>query len=135
MGSTSFTVRSARDNFRDVLDSAQDAQPSTVVRNGHEFVVIDKSPLINFLQTTARPKALITYEDEASVVVLEDLPFAAEANSLEEAVSLLIEDLRDYAEHWAGDFQHAPNHKNNWGLVTVINLLNDDDLSKWIIGS
>lgn len=135
MSTPSFTVRGARENFRQVLDSAQDAHPSTVIRNGHEFAVVDKTPLLHFLKESTRPTARVTVEDDAYVITLEGLPFASEANSLDEAISLLLEDLREYGQDWARVYQNAPNHVNNWGLVSVINMVNDTDLRAWIIGS
>lgn len=135
MTSTPFTVRGARDNLGAVLDQSQSAHPSTVVPNGHEFAVVDKAPLLRTLRTFARPQAEIRFEDGACVIMLDGLPFAAEGTIQDEALALLFEDLRDYADEWSVQFQNTPNHSGNRALVTVISLLDDNDLSDWIVGT
>lgn len=67
--------------------------------------------------------------------MVDGLPFVAEGTTQDEALALLIEDLRDYADEWSVQFQNAPNHAGNWAPVTVINLLDDNDLSDWVVGT
>lgn len=42
-------------------------------------------------------------------------------------------DLREYAQDWKDVYSAAPNHVENWGLVTLISLLSDNELKEWLI--
>ncbi len=53
---------------------------------------------------------------------------AADGASFDEAVSELIDALREYAEDWQSHLLNAPNHRDNWGLVQLINCSDDEQL-------
>ena len=43
--------------------------------------------------------------------------------------------LREYADDWQERRLNAPNHRENWGLVQLISLSDDDQLTDWLVGS
>ncbi|SEG42856.1 hypothetical protein SAMN05444920_102996 [Nonomuraea solani] len=46
----------------------------------------------------------------------------------------MIEALREYAEDWQSRLLDAPNHRENWGLVQLISLSDDEQLREWLVG-
>ena len=71
------------------------------------------------------PRTTIFREDGRVVALMEGRPFAAERSSLDEAISELIDALREYAVDWDDHYQHAPNHAQNWALVQLITFSTD----------
>jgi hypothetical protein len=47
----------------------------------------------------------------------------------------MITALREYADDWQERLLDAPNHRDNWALVQLIGLSNDDQLRDWLVGS
>lgn len=45
----------------------------------------------------------------------------------------MIEALREYSEDWQERLVDAPNHRENWGLVQLIALSDDDQLHDWLV--
>ena len=43
--------------------------------------------------------------------------------------------LREYAEDWQLRLLNAPNHRDNWGLVQLISLSDDEQLRDWLVGA
>lgn len=130
---TPYTTSKARSEFKEVLDSAQRGATPTIERGEYEFAVTDKAGLVQFLKLSVSAKPKLVTEDGAYVLVIPGLPFASEANSLDESVDLLVEDLIDYAAEWHDLYQDAPNHADNWGLVTLVNLLSESQLKEWLL--
>ena len=62
-------------------------------------------------------------------------PFAAEATELGEALEDFVDALRDYAEDWEDHLYAAPNHRENWALVQLVDLSTDEQLTTWLTGS
>ena len=62
------------------------------------------------------------------------LPVAADGSTFEEAIADMVDALREYAEDWQDHLMHAPNHRDNWGLVQLISLSSDEQLSEWLAG-
>jgi hypothetical protein len=46
----------------------------------------------------------------------------------------MVDALREYAEDWQDHLLDAPNHRENWGLVQLISLSDDDQLREWLVG-
>ncbi|WP_431927398.1 hypothetical protein [Nonomuraea jabiensis] len=46
----------------------------------------------------------------------------------------MVDALREYAEDWQDRLLDAPNHRENWGLVQLISLSDDDQLREWLVG-
>lgn len=60
---------------------------------------------------------------------------AADGATFDEAITEMIEALREYADDWQERLLNAPNHRENWGLVQLISLSDDDQLTDWLVGS
>jgi predicted RNase H-like HicB family nuclease len=68
-------------------------------------------------------------------IFVPGLPVAADGATFDEAVGEMIDALREYVEDWQERLLDAPNHRNNWGLVQLIGLSDDDQLRDWLVGS
>ncbi len=62
------------------------------------------------------------------------LPVAADAATVNEVVEEMVEALRDYTEDWIDRFLHGLNHSQNWALVQLIALSDDQQLKDWLVG-
>jgi hypothetical protein len=63
------------------------------------------------------------------------LPVAADGASFDEAIDEVVLALREYAQDWYDRLQHAPNHRENWGIVQLVGLSTDEQLRDWLRGS
>ena len=43
--------------------------------------------------------------------------------------------LREYAQDWQDRLLDTPNHRDNWGLVQLIGLSDDEQLREWLVGA
>jgi hypothetical protein len=68
-------------------------------------------------------------------VFLPGVPVAADASTFDDAIEEMILALREYAEDWQERLLDAPNHRNNWALVQVVELSDDTQLRDWLVGS
>jgi hypothetical protein len=59
----------------------------------------------------------------------------ADGATFDEAIDDVIDALREYAEDWQDRLLDAPNHANNWGLVQLISLSDDEQLRDWLVGT
>jgi predicted RNase H-like HicB family nuclease len=73
-------------------------------------------------------------ESDGWSVFMPGLPVAADGATFDDAITEMIDALREYAEDWEGHLLHAPNHRDNWGLVQLISYSDDDQLRDWLIG-
>jgi hypothetical protein len=46
----------------------------------------------------------------------------------------MVEALRESAADWEDPLLDAPNHRDNWALVQLVTLSDDDDLRSWLVG-
>ncbi|MDE2409624.1 MAG: hypothetical protein KGL72_04890 [Actinomycetales bacterium] len=127
---TSFSA--ARDNLKKVLDAAGDGKSVTIARGSQVSVVADGERLRQYLSSTIAASAQVWVEPTAVGVALADLPFVAEGASVEDAMTDLVLQLREYTEDWETRLLHAPNHANNWGLVQLVKLSTDTQLLSWL---
>ena len=127
---TSFSA--ARDNLKKVLDAAGDGRSVTISRGSQVSVVADGERLRQYLCSTISANPQVWIESAAVGIALSDLPFVAEAASVENAMTDLVLQLREYAEDWETRLLHAPNHANNWGLVQLVKLSTDTQLLSWL---
>ena len=47
----------------------------------------------------------------------------------------MVDALREYAQDWQDHLLTAVNHRDNWGLVQLISLSDDEKLREWLVGS
>jgi len=96
--------------------------------------VVDAARLRHFLATAVPSRAMVVAEDGGWSVFIPGLPIAANGSTFDEAIDEMVEALREYADDWQ-DRLDAPNHRDNWGMVQLISLSDDDQLRDWLAGS
>jgi predicted RNase H-like HicB family nuclease len=125
----------ARNKLKDLLDAAENGQVVTVRRDTATMVVLDAGRLRSFLASVAPSQAQVVREAGGWSVFIPGLPVAADGETFEEAITEMVAALREYAEDWQDHLLHAPNHRDNWGLVQMISLSSDEQLRGWLTGS
>lgn len=125
----------ARAHLKDLLDAAERGRVATVRRDARTTAVVDLDRLRYFLASVSPSRAQVVAEAGGWSVFIPGLPVAADGATLDEAVDEMIDALREYAEDWQDRLLDAPNHANNWGLVQLISLSDDEQLRDWLIGS
>lgn len=128
------TLTEARKNFKDMLDAAEAGRPASVQRDDRKAAVVDADRLRAALAVLRPADAQVVAEGGGWSVFLPGLPIAADGATLEEALDEAAQALREYAEDWSARLLHAPNHAENWGLVQLIALSDDDQLRAWLVG-
>ncbi|MGH3259193.1 MAG: prevent-host-death protein [Streptosporangiaceae bacterium] len=124
----------ARANFKDLLDAAGKGQVATVRRDSGTAAVLDASRLRHFLAAVVPSRAKVVAEAGGWSVFIPGLPLAADGDTLDEAIADMVEVLREYAQDWQDRLLNAPNHRDNWGLVQLVELSTDDELRTWLQG-
>ncbi|MGH3395904.1 MAG: prevent-host-death protein [Streptosporangiaceae bacterium] len=126
----------ARAHLKEVLDAAESGQLATVRRDASLAAVIDADRLQHFLATCLAPSAQVVHEGEGIgwSAFVPGLPVAADGATFEEAIDELVDAIREYAQDWRDRLQHAPNHSENWGIVQLVGLSDDDQLRAWLRG-
>src|ERR1700722_11800181 len=128
------TSSAARDHFKDLLDQAVSGTTVTVRRDSFTAVVLDVGRLRHFIASVVPPCAEVIAEAEGWSAFIPRLPVAGAGATFDEAVGDLAGALREYADDWPR-LQYAPNHREHWGLVQLVNLSSDEELLSWISGS
>jgi hypothetical protein len=57
------------------------------------------------------------------------------ARTFEDAIDELAIAIREYAQGWRDRLQHAANRSEDWGIVQLVGLSDDDQLRDWLRGS
>jgi predicted RNase H-like HicB family nuclease len=125
----------ARAKLKDLLDAAQRGRSATVRRDNVTAAVVDGARLRYFLAKVCPSHAQAVAEDEGWSVFIPGLPIGADGATFEAAIDEMVDALRDYAEDWQDHLLDAPNHRDSWGLVQLIELSTDDELREWLVGS
>ncbi|MFF0306106.1 prevent-host-death protein [Streptosporangium sp. NPDC004379] len=128
------TYTEARAHLKDLLDAAERGQTATLRRDAVRAAVVDAERLRNFLATVTPSRAEVVSEDDGWSVFIPGLPVAADGADFNAAINEMIDALREYAEDWQDHLLDAPNHRDNWGLVQLIALSDDDELRRWLTG-
>jgi predicted RNase H-like HicB family nuclease len=124
----------AREHFKDVLDQAVSGMVVTVTRVSETVAVLEAGRLRHFLASVVPPSAKVVAEAEGWSAFIPGLPVAGAGATYDEAVADMTDALREYAQDWVR-LQHAPNHRENWGLVQLVRLSDDDQVRRWITGT
>src|SRR5579859_548008 len=125
----------ARAHLKDLLDAAERGKVATVRRDSASAAVLDAARLRHFLATVVPSRAQVVAEAGGWSVFIPDLPVAADGPTFDAALDEMVQALREYAEDWQDRLLDAPNHRDNWGLVQMISLSDDDQLREWLAGS
>lgn len=128
------SVGEARAHLKELLNAADSGRAATLRREGRRTAVIDADRLRQVLAASRPSQALMTYEAGGWSIVLPGLPIAADGASVEEALSEMLQALREYADDWTDRLLLAPNHRLNWDLVQLTELSDDDQLRTWLVG-
>ena len=124
----------ARTHLKDLLDAAAQGRIATVRRDANTTVLLDAERLRHFLASTVPSRAQVVSEAGGWSVFIPGLPVAADGASFDEAISEMVDALREYAEDWQERLLNTPNHAGNWGLVQLITFSNDEQLRAWLVG-
>ncbi|QDY78007.1 prevent-host-death protein [Streptomyces qinzhouensis] len=125
----------ARTHLKDLLDAADEGRVATVRRDGSRAAVVDAERLRHHLSLACSVKAQAVAESGGWSIFIPGLPVAADGASFEEAIDEMVDALREYAEDWQDRLRTAPNHYDNWGLVQLIALSDDQQLADWLVGT
>ncbi|GAA4618907.1 hypothetical protein GCM10023195_85280 [Actinoallomurus liliacearum] len=124
----------ARAHLKDLLDAAELGCTATVRRESSMAAVVDAARLRHFLAVVSPVRAQVVAEDGGWSVFLPGLPISADGATFDEAIDEMVDALREYAADWQERLREAPNHRQQWGLVQLINLSDDDQLRAWLTG-
>lgn len=125
----------ARAHLKDLLDAAERGHVATVWRDAAKMAVVDVERFRSSLALLSAHRAQVVAEADGWSVFIPGLPIAADGATFDEAIAEMIVALREYAEDWQERLLDAPNHRNNWGLIQLISLSDDDQLRNWLVGS
>ena len=123
-----------RTHLKDLLDAAERGRLATVRRESATAAVVDVDRLRHFLSSVILSRAEAVPEADGWSIFLPGLPVGADGATFEEAITEMIEALREYADDWQDRLLEAPNHRENWGLVQLIGLSDDEELRSWLVG-
>jgi predicted RNase H-like HicB family nuclease len=125
----------ARAHLKDLLDAAQRGCVATVRRDSARAAVVDVERLRHFLASVCPSGAQLVPEAGGWSMFIPGLPVAADGVTVDDAVTEMIDALREYAEDWQERLLDAPNHREHWGLIQLICLSDDEQLRDWLVGS
>lgn len=125
----------ARAHLKDLLDAAEEGRVATVRRDSATAAVVDVKRLRHFLASIVPSRAQVVPEAGGWSVFIPGLPVAADGASFDEAITEMIDALREYVEDWQQRLLDAPNHRDNWGLGQLISLSDDEQLRDWLVGA
>ncbi|WP_420168408.1 prevent-host-death protein [Streptomyces violaceoruber] len=125
----------ARTHFKDLLDAAGEGRVATVRRDSGRAAVVDVDRLRHYLSLACSAKAQAVAESGGWSIFIPGVPVAADGATFDEALSEMVDALREYAEDWHDRLRTAPNHKDHWGLVQLIALSDDQQLTDWLVGN
>src|SRR5258708_4837014 len=124
----------ARKNLKDLLDAAESGRVATVRRDSVTTAVLDAARLRHFLASVLPSRAQVVQEAGGWSVFIPGLPVAADGGTFDDALTDMIDALREYVDDWQDHLPGAVNHRENWGLVQLISLSSDDELRDWLAG-
>jgi hypothetical protein len=125
----------ARTHLKDLLDAAEKGRGATVRRDSATTAVVDVERLRHFLASLIPSRAEVVSEAGGWSMFISGLPLAADGATFDEALTEMIDTLREYADDWQERLLDSPNHRENWGLVQLVSLSNDEQLRDWIVGA
>jgi predicted RNase H-like HicB family nuclease len=124
----------ARAHLKALLDAAERGRVATVRRESATTALVDVDRLRHYLAAVTPSHAQAVPEDGGWSIFIPGLPLGADGRTFNEAVIEMVDALREYAEDWQDHLLDAPNHRENWGLVQLISLSDDDQLREWLVG-
>jgi len=129
------TTRSARTSFEQVIDGAVRGSSVTVRRDGDSVAVVDATRYRRYLARTVTADVRVHQENGVFAMIMVDPAIAVEDEDYEALVADMLLALREYAKDWQDHLMIAPNHAENWGLVQLVELSDDTQLTAWLLGT
>lgn len=130
---TSFS--SARAHLKELLDAAEVGLPASIIRGGNRSVVVHGGRLISLLAQSRPAHTQVVHENGTWAAMLPGAPLAGEGETFDEAIDDLVSVMRDYAQDWIDRLHVAPNHADQWSLVQLIELSEDEQLRDWLLAA
>ncbi|WP_084957595.1 prevent-host-death protein [Thermoactinospora rubra] len=124
----------ARAHLKDLLDAATRGRVATIRRDGDRVTLVDAERLRYYLSRVVPYRAEVVAEDGGWSVFIPGVPVSADASTFDGAIEEMVRALREYAEDWEDHLLDAANHQENWGLVQLIALSDDEQLAAWVRG-
>ena len=124
----------ARRHLKELLDAAEQGRPASVRRDATTAMVVDADRLRRFLLNAYPSRAQVVAEAGGWSAFIPGLPVAADGATFDEAVTEMIDALREYADDWQDHLYNVPNHADNWGLVQLTAVSDDSQLREWLTG-
>ncbi len=124
-----------RAHFKELLDAAESGRPALVRRDGSPSAVVDAERLRALLTESLVVHSSVVAEAGGWSIFVAGVPVAADGASFDEALEEMVDALRDYAEDWQDHLLNAPNHRDNWALVQLVSLSENDQLKEWLVGA
>ncbi|GAA0377036.1 hypothetical protein Acor_30900 [Acrocarpospora corrugata] len=125
----------ARTHLKALLDAAERGRVATVRRESAVTALVDVERLRHYLTVVTPSRAQVVPEAGGWSIFIPGLPVAADGATFDQAVAEMIAGLREYAEDWQDHLLDTPNHRENWGIVQLISLSDDDQLREWLVGA
>lgn len=125
----------ARAHLKDLLDAAEKGRVATVRRDSATTAVVDVGRLRHFLISLIPARAEVVSEAGGWSVFIPGLPVAADGATFDEAITEMIDALREYADDWQERLVESPNHREKRGFVQLVSLSDDELLRDWIVGT
>ncbi|WP_336276026.1 hypothetical protein [Nocardioides sp. B-3] len=126
------SMSSAREHLKEVLDAAVEGRPVSVTRDRSRVAAVDADRLAHFLRGVRPARAELASEAGGWSLFLTGVPVAATGDSVDEVMDAAVDALRDYAEAWVDRLRTAPNHRDSWSPVQLVELSSDDELKSWL---
>ena len=129
---TEVNFTEARNNFSSLYDQVFNTfKPAIINRKKTEQVLLLRADLQKMLLSCFSLNPEVITEDDNSVTLsLDQLEIYVNGNTLEEAIKILINDLKFYAQDYIQRsqlFLHAPNRRSHFPYVLRILLCDNDE--------
>ena len=128
------TLTEGRAHFKDLFDAAESGRPASVRRESSRAAVVDAERLRQALATLQPSGAELVAEAGGWSLFIPGLPVAVDAATMDEVLDEMVQALREYADDWTDRLLYAPNQSQNWGLIQLIALSDDEQLKGWLVG-
>ena len=124
-----------RTHFAELLDAAHEGRPATVRRDTARVAVVDVERLRATLAASPQWRAQVVAEAGGFSVFVPGVPVAADGPTFDDAITDMVDALREYTDDWQDRLRTAPNHRDNWALVQLVSLSDDAQLRAWLTGA
>jgi hypothetical protein len=128
-------ITDARANLKEIYDSAS-AHVSAVVQRDTDaaVAVVNREDLLEALRALCPVEPQVRFGDGYVAMWVDGLPVSAQEEDFDSVAVAFIQSLREFADLWAEDLRHYPNHRANWGIANLVLLSSDAALHSHIFG-